>query len=403
MTDTFVHLHLHTEYSLVDGTLRLKDMIRRCRDLRMPAIAVTDQNNLFSLVKFYRQAVAAGIKPIAGADVLIRSPEDPDHPTRLVLLCQDRSGYLNLCKLLSRGYREGQVHGVPHIHKTWLNGLSDGLIALSAGREGDVGQALLNQHPNRARRLAEHWMRLFDERFYLELQRTGRAQEQDYESRAIQLASLLDCPVVATNDVRFLEREDYRAHEARVCIHDGRLLADKRREVRYSEDQYLKGPEDMRALFSDVPEALENAIELAQRCNLELEFGRYYLPAYPTPEGLSVEDFLGRVSREGLDARLARYGTAHGHSEADYQARLALELDVINRMGFPGYFLIVADFIRWAKDNGIPVGPGRGSGAGSLVAWAMGITGLDPLQYDLLFERFLNPERVSMPDFDIDF
>ncbi len=403
MTDTFVHLHLHTEYSLVDGTLRLKDMIRRCRDLRMPAIAVTDQNNLFSLVKFYRQAVAAGIKPIAGADVLIRSPEDPDHPTRLVLLCQDRSGYLNLCKLLSRGYREGQVHGVPHIDKTWLNGLSDGLIALSAGREGDVGQALLNQHPNRARRLAEHWMRLFDERFYLELQRTGRAQEQDYESRAIQLASLLDCPVVATNDVRFLEREDYRAHEARVCIHDGRLLADKRREVRYSEDQYLKGPEDMRALFSDVPEALENAIELAQRCNLELEFGRYYLPAYPTPEGLSVEDFLGRVSREGLDARLARYGTAHGHSETDYQARLALELDVINRMGFPGYFLIVADFIRWAKDNGIPVGPGRGSGAGSLVAWAMGITGLDPLQYDLLFERFLNPERVSMPDFDIDF
>ncbi len=403
MTDTFVHLHLHTEYSLVDGTLRLKDLVARCRKLGMPAVAVTDQNNLFALVKFYRQAVNAGIKPIAGADVLIRSPEDPDHPARLSLLCQDRSGYLNLCKLLSRGYQEGQHHGIPYVQREWVTQHAGGLIALSGGREGDIGQALLNNHPNRARQLAEQWLRDFDQRFYLELQRTGREQETEHEQRAIHLASLLNCPVVATNDVRFLDRKDFRAHEARVCIHDGRLLSDKRREVRYSEEQFLKSPEEMREAFSDLPEALENAMEIGRRCNLELEFGKYYLPAFPTPEGESVEDFLARVSAEGLDERLKAHGTSQEFTDQDYQDRLAMELDVINNMGFPGYFLIVADFIRWAKRNGIPVGPGRGSGAGSLVAWSLGITGLDPLQYDLLFERFLNPERISMPDFDIDF
>jgi DNA polymerase-3 subunit alpha len=403
MTNTFVHLHLHTEYSLVDGTLRLKDLVSRCKALAMPAVAVTDQNNLFALVKFYRQAVGAGLKPIIGADVLVRDAVDPDHVGRLTLLCQDRSGYLNLCHLLSRGYLDGQHHGIPYLQRPWLKGHTDGLIALSGGREGDVGQALLNNHPNRARQLAQGWMRDFDQRYYFELQRTGRSQENEHEQRAIHLASLLDCPVVATNDVRFLERSDYRAHEARVCIHDGRLLADKRREVRYSEEQYLKGPDEMREAFSDLPEALENAVEIARRCNLEMEFGKYYLPAFPTPDNESVETFLAKVSQEGLEQRLDAHGTAQEFSREDYAERLAMELDVINSMGFPGYFLIVADFIRWAKNNGIPVGPGRGSGAGSLVAWALGITGLDPLQYDLLFERFLNPERVSMPDFDIDF
>ena len=403
MTQTFVHLHLHTEYSLVDGTLRLKDLVSRCRELAMPAVAVTDQNNLFALVKFYRQAVSAGLKPIIGSDVLVRDPSDPDHIGRLTLLCQDRSGYLNLCKLLSRGFLDGQHHGVPYLQREWFRGHTDGLIALSGAREGEIGQALLNNHPNRARQLAEEWMRQFDQRFYFELQRTDRSQEIEYEQRALHLASLLDCPVVATNDVRFLDQADYRSHEARVCIHDGRLLSDKRREVRYSQEQYLKSPEAMRAVFSDLPEALENAVELARRCNLEMEFGKYYLPAFPTPEGESVEDFLARVSAEGLEARLESHGTAGEFTRQDYDDRLAMELDVINSMGFPGYFLIVADFIRWAKRNGIPVGPGRGSGAGSLVAWALDITGLDPLQYDLLFERFLNPERVSMPDFDIDF
>jgi DNA polymerase-3 subunit alpha len=403
MSHTFVHLHLHSEYSLVDSTLRLKQLVSRTRELGMPAVAVTDQGNMFALVKFYKAAIGAGIKPLAGADVLIRSLEDPDHPTRLVLLCQNREGYLNLCELLSRSYLEGQHHGVPYLRRDWISERSTGLIALSGAREGDIGQALLHQHPNRARQLAEDWMRDFPDRFYFELQRTGREEESLHEQRALHLASLLGCPVVASNDVRFMHRQDYRSHEARVCIHDGRLLSDQRREQRYSEEQYLKAPEEMRELFSDIPEALENAVEIARRCNLELEFGKYFLPAFPTPEGQSAEDYLQQVSRQGLDKLLAGAGPAQGFTETDYQQRLQMELDVINRMGFAGYFLIVADFIRWAKEHRIPVGPGRGSGAGSLVAYSLGITGLDPLEFDLLFERFLNPERISMPDFDIDF
>ena len=403
MPEPFVHLHLHSEFSLVDSTLRLKQLVKRARELGMPAIAVTDQFNMFALVKFYRAAVAAGIKPIAGADVLISNPDDPDHASRLVLLCQNREGYLNLCQLLSKGYQEGQYHGTPYLRRDWISRHSAGLIALSGGREGDVGQALINQHPNKARQYARGWMKDFPNRFYIELQRTGREQEQRHERHALQLAAELGLPVVASNDVRFLDRGDFSAHEARVCIHDGRLLSDKRREVRYSEEQYLKSSEEMASLFADLPEALENASELAKRCNLELKFGEYFLPDFPTPNGESVEDFLKKASMEGLAKRLELRGTAHDFSDNDYRERLELELSVINGMGFPGYFLIVADFIRWAKNNDIPVGPGRGSGAGSLVAYALEITDLDPLLYDLLFERFLNPERISMPDFDVDF
>jgi DNA polymerase-3 subunit alpha len=403
MSKTFVHLHLHSEFSLVDSTLRLKALVKGAVDAGMPAVALTDQFNLFALVKFYRQAVAAGIKPIIGADVQLVNPDDASHPTRLVLLCQDRSGYLNLCQLLSRGYLEGQHLGVPYLQREWLSAHSEGLIALSGAREGDIGLALVNRHRNRATRLLEGWMRDFPGRFYIELQRTGRPQESLYESEAIWLAGRLDCPVVATNDVRFLEKEDFYAHDARVCIHDGRLLSDKQREQRYSPEQYLKTPAEMRDSFHDLPEALENAVEIARRCNLELKFGDYYLPAFPIPQGQSEEEYLQQVSLEGLEELLVTHGTALEFTPDDYRDRLATELKVINSMGFPGYFLIVADFIRWAKVHGIPVGPGRGSGAGSLVAWALGITGLDPLKYDLLFERFLNPERISMPDFDIDF
>jgi DNA polymerase-3 subunit alpha len=403
MPQPFVHLHLHTEFSLVDSTLRLKQLVKRVKELGMPAVAVTDQFNLFALVKFYRAAVDAGIKPIVGADVLVNNPEDPDHSHRLVLLCQDKEGYLNLCELLSKGYQEGQYHGVPYLRRDWISQHADGLIALSGGREGDIGQALLNQHPNKARQFAKAWMKDFPGRFYIEIQRTNREQERRHERYVLQLAAELGLPVVASNDVRFLERSDFRAHEARVCIHDGRLLSDKRREVRYSEDQYLKGPEEMAELFADLPEAIENAAELAKRCNLELQFGTYYLPDFPTPEGVTIEEFLKSASLEGLSKRLNAHGPAHEFSDDDYRERLELELKVINGMGFPGYFLIVADFIRWAKNNDIPVGPGRGSGAGSLVAYALEITDLDPLQYDLLFERFLNPERISMPDFDVDF
>jgi DNA polymerase-3 subunit alpha len=403
MPEPFVHLHLHTEYSMVDGTVRIKPLIEKVRALGMPAVAVTDHHNLFALVKFYRAAEAAGIKPIVGADLMLRSPEDPDHVSRIVLLCQNRSGYLNLCELLTRAYLEGQHHGVPYARRDWVADCAEGLIALSAGREGDIGQAILAGHPNRAKQLAERWARLFPDRFYLEVQRTGREQEQGHEEVALNIAAALELPVVATNDVRFLEPGDFRAHEARVCIHDGRLLSDKRRERRYSEQQYLKSPEEMQELFADLPEALENSANLAMRCNLEMDFGTYYLPAFPTPEGMGVEDYLREVSAEGLEERLARYGDQPPFPRDDYGQRLQRELDVIGEMGFPGYFLIVADFIRWAKKNDIPVGPGRGSGAGSLVAWALGITDLDPLVHDLLFERFLNPERISMPDFDIDF
>ena len=403
MPQPFVHLHLHSEFSLVDSTLRLKQLISRTKELGMPAVAVTDQFNMFALVKFYRAAVAAGIKPIAGADVLVSNPGDPDHASRLVLLCQNRDGYLNLCQLLSMGYQEGQYHGIPYLRRDWISQHSGGLIALSGGREGDVGQALINQHPNKARQLARGWIKDFPDRFYLELQRTGREQEKRYERHALKLAAELTIPVVASNDVRFLDRSDFRAHEARVCIHDGRLLSDKRREVRYSEEQYLKSPKEMAILFADLPVALENTSELAKRCNLELGFGEYFLPDFPTPNGESVEEFLKKASLEGLAKRLNTRGLAHDFTDDDYRDRLELEFEVINGMGFPGYFLIVADFIRWAKNNDIPVGPGRGSGAGSLVAYALEITDLDPLQYDLLFERFLNPERISMPDFDVDF
>ena len=403
MSAPFVHLHLHTEYSLVDGTVRIKPLMEKARELGTPAVAMTDQHNLFALVKFYRAAEAAGIKPIIGVDVLLRNPEDPEHISRLVLLCQNRQGYLNLCELLSRAYQEGQHHGNPYVRQDWVAECAEGLIALSAGREGDIGQAILNNHPNRARQLARHWMTLFPDRFYIELQRTGREQEQQYEAIALNLASALGLPVLASNDVRFLERADYRAHEARVCIHEGRLLSDKRRERRYSEEQYFKSPEEMQQLFSDLPEALENTVHLARRCNLEMEFDTYHLPAFPTPDQLDVETHLRQESEAGLKDRLAQHPATDQHPEEAYTARLALELDVINEMGFPGYFLIVADFILWARKNDIPVGPGRGSGAGSLVAYSLGITDLDPLVHDLLFERFLNPERISMPDFDIDF
>jgi DNA polymerase-3 subunit alpha len=399
----FVHLHLHTEYSMVDGTVRIKSLIEKAVELKMPAVAITDQHNLFALVKFYQAAEAAGIKPIIGTDVLIRSPQDPDHITRLVLLCQNRAGYLNLCKLLSRAYLEGQHHGVPYVRTDWVAEYAEGLIALSAGREGDIGQAILAGHPNRAQALASDWSKLFPDRFYIELQRTGREQERQYESVALKVAAALELPVIASNDVRFLEKEDFQGHEARVCIHDGRLLSDKRRERRYCDEQYFKNSGEMEELFADLPEALENTYQLAMRCNLEMEFGTYYLPDFPTPDGMSVEHYLQRVSEEGLEERLARQSTGSQHPEEEYAQRLNLELGVINEMGFPGYFLIVADFIRWARKNDIPVGPGRGSGAGSLVAYALGITDLDPLVHELLFERFLNPERISLPDFDIDF
>ena len=406
MTASFIHLHIHTEYSLVDGLVRVKPLVAACAAAGMPACAVTDQSNLFAMVKFYRAAQYAGVKPIIGVELWVRDARHKDEAARLVLLCQNREGYLNLTRLVTRSYLEGQVRGIPGIDKNWLVGHSDGLIALSGGREGDVGRALLAGQPERAEHLLRDWLALFPQRYYLELTRTGRMGEEEYLHAAVALATSCDAPVVASNDVRFLAREESEAHEARVCIQDGRTLNDPRRPRHYSEQQYLRSPAEMAELFADIPEALANSVEIARRCNLELTLGENVLPEFPVPAGMDVNDFLRTESHQGLEQRLQRIlvGVADVEAtRAEYVARLNLELDVIIGMGFPGYFLIVADFIRWARNNGVPVGPGRGSGAGSLVAYALGITDLDPIHYDLLFERFLNPERVSMPDFDVDF
>ena len=406
MITEFVHLRLHSEYSLVDGLVRIKPLAKKVAEMGMPAVALTDFNNFFGLIKFYKAAQGSGVKPILGADVLVSSLSEGT-PTQLVLLAADDKGYRNLTQLISRAYLEGQRQAIPVIEHSWLTAHSEGLIALSGGRLGEIGIALVSGREAEAKAALVEMMSIFPNRFYLELQRTSRFDEDDYIHSAVSLAQQCDCPVVATNDVRFIKSSEFEAHEARVCIYEGRALDDPRRERRYSETQYLKSPEEMAELFSDIPEALENSVEIAKRCNVELTFGEYFLPDYPIPEGMTIDEFLIQVSEEGLEARLASLfdSSEEGYSAKrdTYYKRLKFELDIIIQMGFPGYFLIVMDFIRWSKDNKIPVGPGRGSGAGSLVAYALKITDLDPIEYDLLFERFLNPERVSMPDFDIDF
>ncbi len=403
MSSGFVHLHLHSEYSLVDSVIRIPGLISLSAEQEMPAVALTDKANLFGWVKFYKAALKAGIKPVVGADLLIESPETPEGYSSLVLLSRNNLGYLNLKKLITRAYLEGQAGGVPLIAADWLTAESAaGLIALSGGRAGALGKLLLNRNQAAARQLLKHYQDVFSGDFYIELTRTGRPGEDDYIDAAVNLASETATPVVATNDVCFLRQEDYAIHEARTCIQGGYTLADTKRPRHYTEQQYLRSPEEMAELFADIPEALQNSVEIARRCNVDMELGNSYLPDYEIPDKKSPEDYLGQIARQGLKGKLSAHAIdASRHTE--YEQRLKRELGVICEMGFPGYFLIVADFIRWARENGVPVGPGRGSGAGSLVAWTIGITDLDPLQFDLLFERFLNPERVSMPDFDIDF
>jgi DNA polymerase-3 subunit alpha len=405
MKADFVHLRLHSEFSLVDGLVRIKPLITAVIDRAMPAVAVTDVTNFFALVKFYKAAQAAGIKPIAGADLRMLDDGNDLQSGQLLLLVQNDAGYRNLTAIISRAYQEGQRQGVPYVQMAWLEGCTDGLIALSGGVQGSLGVALSSGRNDDAERLIEGFMGLFPERFYVELQRTGRQGEDDYIEAAVALAAAHDCPVVATNDVRFLDASEFDAHEARVCIAEGRTLDDPRREKRYSDQQYLRTPVEMQQLFEDLPEALENSVEIARRCSLELQLGEYSLPEFPIPEGLTANDYFIQLSERGLRDRLSQRAADELSAtlRVDYDERLKFELDIIIQMGFTGYFLIVMDFILWAKNHDIPVGPGRGSGAGSLVAYALQITDIDPLTYDLLFERFLNPERVSMPDFDIDF
>ena len=405
MNNSFVHLHVHSEYSIADGILRINDVVSRAASLGMPALALTEINNLFSVIKFYRAAESFGVKPIIGSELSIIDNNNPDNSTNLLLLCQDLTGYHNLCSLISRSYIEGQIHGKPYVNKKWIIDKSDGLIAINPAFNSNISRSLIMGNLDEACSETDAWLNIFADRYYQEVTRCSRKGEYELAESLIYLSGKMSIPAVASNDVRFMEREDYQAHEVRVCIYQGRTLADNRRASSYSEEQYLRRPEEMYELFSDYPQLLDNSVLIAQRCNLELELDKPNMPDFPVPESYTQNDLLVEESRRGLEERVL-VRAAERHQQVDknnYEKRLNRELDVITSMGFSGYFLIVADFIQWAKSQNIPVGPGRGSGAGSLVAYALGITALDPLDYDLLFERFLNPERVSLPDFDIDF
>ncbi len=400
----FVHLHVHTEYSLKDGLIKVKDLVKRCAAESVPAAAVTDAGNLFAQIKMFQAAVDAGIKPIVGAELLVRGSnhKDEEDGLRIVMLAMNETGYAHLISLVSHAYTDSGTRGVLLEEEVFAR--SAGLIVLSGGVRGHLWSPLDHDDEAGCLERVRRWQQVFGDRYYLELTRTGRSGEAQFTQAVVKIAEATQAPVVATNDVCFMDRDDFEAHETRVCIHDSRTLDDPRRERRYSEEQYFKSPEEMTELFADIPEALENAAIIAKRCSARIHLGTYHLPEYPIPEGHSLETYLEESARHGLDRRFSARGLrAQDATAEDYAQRLEYELDVINAMGFAGYFLIVMEFIAWAKAEKIPVGPGRGSGAGSLVAYALGITDLDPLEYDLLFERFLNPERVSMPDFDVDF
>ncbi|HUQ53661.1 MAG TPA: DNA polymerase III subunit alpha [Gammaproteobacteria bacterium] len=401
--NSFVHLRVHTEYSLVDSLLRVDALVDAVAEQRMPACAITDQGNVSALVKFYKPALSRGVKPIVGADVWVADSAEDREPARLTLLCQNRAGFKRLSSLLTKSAVQGPISGRNVLLKSWLEPAAlDGLIGLSGGQHGELGRALAAGRGTRGSEVLAYWQQLLPGRYYVELQRLGRAGEREYLARAVEAAAAHAVPVVATNDVCFLERGDYEAHETRVCIAQGVTLDDPSRARTYSEQQYLRTPAEMAALFADLPEAVANTVEIAKRCSLEVDVGRVFLPDFVAEDRTPPRQLLERRSASGLEQRIAELKLP-AEVLPRYRERLTREIDVICKMGFEGYFLIVADFIAWARTNNIPVGPGRGSGVGSLVAYALGITNLDPLAHDLLFERFLNPERVSLPDFDIDF
>ncbi|MGJ7495931.1 DNA polymerase III subunit alpha [Variovorax sp. RT4R15] len=412
----FVHLRLHTEFSVVDGTNRIDEVVKAAAKDKQPALAITDLSNLFGAVKFYKEARGKGVKPVLGAEIFVEGlGKEIGALTRMVLLVQDTQGYLHLSELLARAWTQnvgrGQSQAVCKL--AWLEELNGGLILLSGAQAGPLGQPLLQGGAHGDARAAEIALQLagiFPHRFYIELQRAGRPEDEPHVVAAVQLAARLQLPVVATHPVQFAGPDDFEAHEARVCISEGEILGNPRRVRKFTREQYFKSAAEMEQLFADVPSAIANTVEIAKRCSLTLVLGKPQLPDFPTPEvdgvRMPIDEFFRVESFEGLEQRLAHLYPDVAKRDAErprYVARLEFEINTILNMGFPGYFLIVGDFIKWAKNNGCPVGPGRGSGAGSLVAYALKITDLDPLEYNLLFERFLNPERVSMPDFDIDF
>ncbi|WP_066334770.1 DNA polymerase III subunit alpha [Azohydromonas lata] len=407
----FVHLRTHTEYSVVDGTLRIDDAVAAARADGQVALGITDFNNLFGALKFYSACRKKGLKPVVGVDVWMEPEEGQAQPSRLALLVQNVDGYHNLSELLARAWTRNTQRAQAWVKWEWLQELGGGLIALSGADCGNVGLALNAGDTRRAKAAALRLAEIFPDRFYLELQRAGLPGNEAHVRAAVALAGQLRLPVVATHPIQFLEPDDFEAHEARVCIAEGETLGNPRRVKRFTRDQHFKTQAEMEKLFADVPSAIANTVEIAKRCSLSLVLGKPQLPDFPTPpladgSPMPIADYFRQASFEGLELRLKMLFPDEAKRDAErprYVDRLEFEIGTILKMGFPGYFLIVSDFIKWAKENGCPVGPGRGSGAGSLVAYALLITDLDPLQYNLLFERFLNPERVSMPDFDIDF
>lgn len=399
----FIHLHVHSDFSMLDGMAKTDALVKQTVAMNMPALAITDFSNLCGLVKFYGSALSKGIKPIIGADLKIHDVER-DEFYDITVLAANNEGYHNLTLLISHAYQRGYVGDGPVVDKEWLIKYKTGLIILVSYRS-DIGLGVIRDNQAMIMESIQFYQTHFADACYLELIRTGRENEELFVKQALKLAEQHDLPVVATNDVRFLSASDFEAHEIRVAIHDGDTLDDPKRPKKYSLQQYFRSESEMVELFSDIPESLINSVEIAKRCNVSIRLGEYFLPQFPTGE-MTTEDFLIHKAQQGLEERLQFLFPDPDIRQANrhkYDERLAIELDVINQMGFPGYFLIVMEFIQWSKDNSVPVGPGRGSGAGSLVAYALKITDLDPLEFDLLFERFLNPERVSMPDFDVDF
>ena len=408
----YVHLHVHSEYSLIDGIIRVDELVDQSVSLGYNSVALTDLTNLFGLIEFYRSARNKGIKPIVGSEINVAKDKD-SLSAPLVLLAMNKQGYINLTKLVSKAYVEGQINGDPIVLFSWLEEFSDGIIALSGGVEGHIGNSILAGNTKLSESRIDFFKKIFQDNFFIEIQRLGKANEKEYNDTALRLASEKQVPVVATNNVRFLNAvdpdvspSDFEAHEARVCIQRGDTLDDPRRPKNFTEQQYFRSKEEMINLFSDLPEALVNTVKISEKCNIDLELGKFYLPDFEVPQEYSREDFLRKISKDGLLSRITEIESSidtYPINESKYIERLDYELDMICKLDFAGYFLIVADFVNWAQKNDIPVGPGRGSGAGSIVAYALGITAIDPIKYDLLFERFLNPERVSNPDFDIDF
>ena len=408
----YVHLHVHSEYSLIDGIIRVDELVDQSASLGYNSVALTDLTNLFGLIEFYRSARNKGIKPIVGSEINVAKDKD-SLSAPLVLLAMNKQGYINLTKLVSKAYVEGQINGEPIVLFSWLEEFSDGIIALSGGVEGHIGNSILAGNTKLSESRIDFFKKIFQDNFFIEIQRLGKANEKEYNDTALRLASEKQVPVVATNNVRFLNAvdpdvspSDFEAHEARVCIQRGDTLDDPRRPKNFTEQQYFRSKEEMINLFSDLPEALVNTVKISEKCNIDLELGKFYLPDFEVPKEYSREDFLRKISKDGLLSRITEIESSidtYPINESKYIERLDYELDMICKLDFAGYFLIVADFVNWAQKNDIPVGPGRGSGAGSIVAYALGITAIDPIKYDLLFERFLNPERVSNPDFDIDF